>query len=232
MIRQAFVLAAGLGKRLNPLTLEIPKPLIKIHEECCLDFVFKHLYAYGVEKIVINTHHLAHQIHDHLSHARYSNIIISHEEKILESGGGIKNALNYLDDEPFFVVNADIMWEEGAEIFYFLEQRYNSNMAALLALIPLQKSLGGHQQGDYYIDKNSRLIHKERLLDKKELHIASSVQLTHPQNYLRDDLPTYFSNRQLWDVLEAENRLYGAIYDKKWIDIGSIENLEIARKNF
>ena len=96
-----MIFAAGFGKRLKPLTDHTPKPLISLGSTTCLDLIIKRLKESGIQKIVINTHHLANQIHDHLR--QYSDIIVSYEKEILETGGGLLKVLHYFDNKPFCI---------------------------------------------------------------------------------------------------------------------------------
>lgn len=226
MISQAFILAAGLGTRLRPLTDHTPKPLLPIEGTCCLDFSIRILRAYGAQKIVVNTHHLAPLIWKHLEGQR--DIIISHEEEILESGGGILNALHHFKDAPFFVMNADVLWQGGVQILKILET-HHQNDGITLALIPQEKSCGQPRNGDYAPNSDGTLIHRDQLPAKTAAsYLASGVHLTHPKFYQEEDLGRFFSNRLLWDKFEQKKRLYGAIYDYPWIDIGTQEDIKRA----
>ena len=108
----AMVLAAGLGLRMRPLTNRTPKPLIPVAGRSMLDRVFDRLDEAGVPNRVVNTHWLADQIARHL--ANQSGVILSHEDVLLETGGGVAHALPLLGAQPFFACNADIIWLDGA----------------------------------------------------------------------------------------------------------------------
>src|SRR5262249_40888150 len=111
MIAQAFVLGAGLGTRLRPLTNELPKPLVPIFGKPLITFAFDHLFAAGVGSFVINTHHLSECFQDSLGENSYRKapIRLLHEPVLLETGGGIKNAEPHLTEENFFVYSGDIL---------------------------------------------------------------------------------------------------------------------------
>ena len=108
-----MVLAAGLATRLRPLSLERPKALMEVAGKTLLDHALDRLAEVGVERAVVNTHHLAAQIERHLAGRKHPAITISHEPEILDSGGGIAKALPLLGPEAFYVINAKIVWRGG-----------------------------------------------------------------------------------------------------------------------
>jgi MurNAc alpha-1-phosphate uridylyltransferase len=229
-ITQSMVLAAGLGKRLRPLTDVTPKPLIPVGGTCMLDRVLNHLLKAGIQKCVVNTHHLAEQIHNHLSTSPIPTTLISHEKELLETGGGICKALPNFEGTPFFSVNADIWWEDHLSIsgevtvFDRLQQVWNpEHMDALLLLIPKDHTLGYTGSGDFFID------HPTGLLEHRGNHntapfIYGGIQLLHPR--LFDNIsPSPFSIVSLYQRAEKNQRLYGIIYEGLWGDIGTLEAL-------
>ena len=113
--KTAMVMAAGYGKRLRPLTDTVPKPMVKVLGRPMIDVVLDRLVAAGVERAVINLHHLGEVIRDHLKARKDIEIVYSEESEILETGGGTKKALPLLGPDPFFVVNAKIIWLNGRE---------------------------------------------------------------------------------------------------------------------
>ncbi|MES1152761.1 MAG: nucleotidyltransferase family protein, partial [Dongia sp.] len=113
--KTAMVMAAGYGKRLRPLTDTVPKPMVKVLGRPMIDVVLNRLAAAGVERVVINLHHLGEVIRDHLKSRKDLEILYSEEPEILETGGGTKKALPLLGPDPFFVVNAKIIWLNGRE---------------------------------------------------------------------------------------------------------------------
>src|SRR5256885_231460 len=111
MITQAFVLGAGLGTRLRPLTDDLPKPLVPIFQKPLITFAFDHLAAAGVTSFVVNTHHLPAQFREQFVHGCYDDhpVALLHEPDRLETGGGIKNAQARLNTEPFIVYSGDLL---------------------------------------------------------------------------------------------------------------------------
>jgi N-acetyl-alpha-D-muramate 1-phosphate uridylyltransferase len=111
--KKAFVLAAGMGERMRPLTDTCPKPLLLVGGSTMLDRALDALADAGVEEAVVNVHYLPEMIVDHLKTRKTPKITISREEKLLDTGGGVKKMLSFFGDEPFFVLNADVFWTDG-----------------------------------------------------------------------------------------------------------------------
>ena len=109
---KAMILCAGFGKRLNPLTLKLPKPLLKIGKETLLSNTIKFLENYGIQEVIINVHYLGSQIIEYTKNNKFNlNItIIEEKEKILDTGGGVLNAIDYFSKEHFLIINPDTIW--------------------------------------------------------------------------------------------------------------------------
>ena len=119
MIKKAMILAAGFGKRVHPLTLNCPKPLLKIGDETLLSNTLKFLKLFGIQQVIINVHYLREQIIDYIKKNKFnlSINIVKEENKILDTGGGILNAIKYFSNEPFIIINPDTIWSS-----YYLEE--------------------------------------------------------------------------------------------------------------
>jgi MurNAc alpha-1-phosphate uridylyltransferase len=113
-IETAMVLAAGLGRRMRPLTDTLPKPLIEVAGRSLIDRVFDRLIEAGVTRIVVNLHHHRATLEAHLAKRHDATFVLSPESDLLETGGGVLNALPLLGAEPFYCVNADVLWFDGA----------------------------------------------------------------------------------------------------------------------
>src|SRR3954469_23766562 len=113
--KKAFVLAAGMGERMRPLTDNCPKPLLTVAGETMLDRTLEALVEAGVEDVVVNTHYLGQMIADHLKNRKHPRITFSHEAELLDTGGGVKKMLKFFGNEPFYVLNADVLWTNGKE---------------------------------------------------------------------------------------------------------------------
>ena len=159
--RTAMVMAAGLGKRMRPLTATRPKPLIEVAGKSLLDHVLDRLRAAGVERAVINVHYLPDALEAHL--ARKSDgldIVISDErDELLETGGGLVRAAPLIDADPFLSVNSDNLWVDGpADALKLLASHWDGDkMDALLLLVPQARAQNHRGQGDFHMDRQGRL---------------------------------------------------------------------------
>src|ERR1700754_1173660 len=154
-----MVMAAGYGTRLRPLTDSVPKPMVKVLGVPLIDVALDRLAAAGVERAVINLHHLGDQIRAHLKERKQPEIVFSQEDEILETGGGIVKALPLLGDEPFFTVNAKIIWLNGkTDCLERMAQALDPDkMDALLLLHSTARAVGYDGMGDFLMDPTGRL---------------------------------------------------------------------------
>jgi MurNAc alpha-1-phosphate uridylyltransferase len=165
MPKSAIVLAAGLGTRMRPYNGHLPKPLVAVAGKSLIDYGLDRLADAGVERAVVNVHHLADAVERHLSSRQRPRIIISDErEGLLGTGGGIAKALPKLGTSPFFLVNSDTLWLDGAKPnFTRLADTFDAAaMDALLLLSPTAGSLGYEGRGDYTMLADSRLRPRRR----------------------------------------------------------------------
>ena len=232
-VKKAMVLAAGFGTRLGALTKVTPKPLIHVGGEPILFRILNALELRGIEEVVVNTHYLAEQIHDALDQwcgeGRTMTVTVSHEEELLEIGGGLKKACSLLGDEPFLVVNGDIVWQEQRHpLLQNLMSAYDAaSMDALMALVPTASSHHMRETGDVHVDNAHRVHFKEA--GKPLTHVYMGIQVVHPR--LLAGLPEGKSFlRPAW--LEAEQRgsVRAFFYDDPWSDMGSPEGLLYAEE--
>src|SRR5271168_317126 len=160
MPKSAVVLAAGLGTRMRPYNGHIPKPLVAVGGKSLIDYGLDRLADAGVERAVVNVHHLADALERHLASRRQPRIIISDERtELLGTGGGIAKALPQLGDAPFFLINSDTFWLDGVKPnFARLAEAFDpETMAALLLLAPTAGSIGYDGRGDYVMLPDGRL---------------------------------------------------------------------------
>jgi MurNAc alpha-1-phosphate uridylyltransferase len=221
MPKRAMVLAAGLGLRMRPVTLETPKPLIAVGGQSMLDHALDRLDDAGVEQAVVNTHWLGDKIAAHLAARRRGpKTIVSHETELLETAGGIVQALPHLGDAPFFVVNSDIVWLDGPTPALTRMARLwdPDRMDVLLLLMPTVWAVGYEGPGDYHLDPMGRC----RLRKANELapFIAAGVSIAKPELY-RDLPPGKRGNLEIWKRAEAEGRLFGLRHDGAWYHVGT-----------
>ena len=215
-----MILAAGYGKRMNKLTHSIPKPLLKINNKELLRHNIDFFTNLGCKKIIINTHYL----HDKIQHCieRYysdRNIIISYEPTLLNTGGGIKNALSSLGNNNFIVTNSDILWKENnsEDVLKFINNFKEIETCKLLLandnnFIGLKKSVGDFSFKDNLV---TRWKKNEPYLYYTGLQIINPIVFK-----LIEEV--YFSLNQLWDLLIAKDILQGEICYSKIAHIGDI----------
>jgi MurNAc alpha-1-phosphate uridylyltransferase len=225
--KTAMVLAAGLGKRMRPLTASRPKPLIEVAGQSLMDHLLERLRAAGVEKVVVNVHYLADAVEAHLGkNAHGMKVAISDERGLLlETGGGMVKAAPLIDCDPFLVVNSDNLWVDGpADTLKLLASHWDgSKMDALLLLVPHARAENHHGRGDFHMDRSGRLRRRERS------HVApfvyTGIQMVSKQ-LLRDAPEGPFSANLLWDRAMEEGRCFGAVHQGLWFDVGTPQSIK------
>jgi MurNAc alpha-1-phosphate uridylyltransferase len=218
----AMVMAAGLGKRMRPLTATRPKPLVEVAGKALIDHSLDRLRAAGIRNVVVNVHYLADALEAHLKrHAGDLDVTVSDERKqLLETGGGMIKAREHLGDAPFLTVNSDNLWVDGPiDAINLLAERWDdSRMDALLLLVPQARAHGHGGRGDFHMDAVGRLI--RRKTGRVAPFVYTGVQLVSPR--LLDDAPQgAFSTNVLWDQAIAKGRLYGVVHQGLWFDVGT-----------
>ncbi|NKB55764.1 MAG: NTP transferase domain-containing protein [Alphaproteobacteria bacterium] len=224
-INTAMVLAAGLGTRMQPLTDDRPKPLVVMAGQTLLDRVLGHLSTEGITRIVVNTHYKGEMIADHL--ANRADVTLSPEPALLETGGGVRNALPHLGDDAFFVVNCDAVWLDGpTPALHRMTQAWrDDDMDALLLLQRTVSIQGETGRGDYFLDSEGYAARRHESAIAPFLF--AGVQILHPR--LFDDTPDGpFSLNLLYDRAEEAGRLHGLVHDGEWYHVGTPEQRERA----
>ena len=221
-IRTAMVLAAGLGKRMRPLTATRPKPLVEVAGKTLLDHVFDRLRAAGIGRAVVNVHYLADALEAHLRRkASDMEIIISDErDLLLETGGGMKRALPLIEDDRFLVVNSDNLWVDGPiDAIRLLGQRWDdATMDALLLLVPQARAHCHSGPGDFHMDGDGRI--SRRRPSKVAPFVFTGIQIVSKR--LCADAPDgAFSTNILWNRAIAAGRVYGLAHQGLWFDVGT-----------
>jgi MurNAc alpha-1-phosphate uridylyltransferase len=218
----AMIMAAGLGKRMRPLTATRPKPLIEVNGKALLDHVFEKLHAAGVRKVVVNVHYLADALEAHLaSRAHGLDVVISDERNLLlETGGGLVQAEPLIDSDPFLSLNSDNLWVDGpADTLRLLASHWDdAKMDALLLLVPLARALNHKGMGDFHMGRTGRLRRRQRS------HVApfvfTGIQML-SKRLLRDAPQGPFSTNILWDRAIEDGRCFGAVHQGLWFDVGT-----------
>jgi MurNAc alpha-1-phosphate uridylyltransferase len=222
MPASAMVLAAGLGKRMRPLTATRPKPLIEVAGRTLLDRALDRVEAAGIPNAVVNAHYFADQIEAAVA-ARPGklNIKVSDERaELLETGGGVTKALPLIDADPFFVVNADNLWIDGStDTLRLLAQRWNpEEMDALLLLVPLARATGYEGRGDFHMDPDG--VVRPRGEFRIAPFVFSGIQLI-SKRLFDGEKPEPFSMWRVWNKAIAAGRFYGAVHQGLWFHVGT-----------
>ena len=223
--RTGMVLAAGLGTRMRPITDRIPKALVTLHGRTLLDHAIDRLEAAGVEHVVVNAHYKADQVMAHLRDRRSPPIEISREEALLETGGGVTQALPLLG-ERFYVVNSDVFWLDGkvAALRRLAGAWDDDACDALLLLQRTASAVGYDAIGDYFLDP----MGMPRLRGEREIPplVFAGVQILHRRLFAGTDaFPAKFSLNRLYNAAQAAGRLRGIVHDGEWYHIGTPEGL-------
>jgi MurNAc alpha-1-phosphate uridylyltransferase len=224
-----MIMAAGLGTRMAPLTLERPKPLVPLNGKALIDHVIDRLVQGGVNFIVVNVHYKADQLIAHLEERRArdkrAEIRISNETgAILDTGGGIAKALAEFKGESFFTYNSDSVWVEGmGSAMARMRARWNpETMDALMLLAPCATAIGYDGRGDFEMDAWGNL--KRRAEMNLAPFVWTGLQILHPR--LFDSAPKgRFSINRLWDEAIEKERLFGIRLDGVWIHVGTPRGL-------
>ena len=223
----AMVMAAGLGKRMRPLTATRPKPLIEVAGKRLIDHCLERLRAAGVKRAIVNVHYLADALEAHLrTHAKDIEIVISDErERLLETGGGLVRALPLVDSDPFLVVNSDNLWIDGpVDSLRLLAANWDdARMDALLLLVPLARANCHSGQGDFHMSPTGALRRKKR--GTVAPFVFTGVQMVSKRLFAGDLPDGPFSTNLLWDRAMAEGRCFGVVHQGLWFDVGTPENV-------
>ena len=227
----AMVFAAGLGKRMRPLTDATPKPLLQVAGRTILDRILDRLVAAAIHKAVVNTHYLANQVETQLAKRDKPEIVISHEPSLLETGGGVKNALPLLGAAPFYVINGDVLWLDGARdtLIRLGRNMDEASMDGLLLLNPVVNAGDYRGPGDFFLDQVGRI--RRRQQRQVAPFVFTGIQILHPR--LFDKTPDGpFSLNLLYDRAIESGRLYGIVHDGEWFHLGTQAGLVRAESEF
>ncbi len=220
----AMVLAAGYGKRMQPLTEQQPKPMINLCGKPLIGHVMDRLAAAGVKRAVVNLHYLGEQIRDYLSTEERLDITLIDEPDILETGGGVKNAMTELGTDAFYVVNSDAFWLNGYEdALHRLARQWDATkMDALLMLHSTVEGHGYDGIGDFNADADGRLSRRPE--GEVCPWLFAGIQIMQLSAF--DNMPDgKFSLNVVYDQAMDTERLYGVIHDGEWFHIGTPEAL-------
>jgi MurNAc alpha-1-phosphate uridylyltransferase len=226
--RTAMVLAAGFGTRMRPLSSRIPKPLVKVGDRALIDHCLDGLAEAGVETAVVNVHYLADLVEAHVAGRASPSVVISDErDALLDTGGGIKQALPLLGPEPFILRNSDSFWLEGVRrnLDWLTMTWDGERMDGLLLLASTVPAVGYAGRGDFFLDKDGRLSRRRERTVAPFAYAGAAI--LHPR--LLDGAPDgAFSLNKLFDRAIEAGRLFGARLDGIWINVETPKAVALA----
>jgi MurNAc alpha-1-phosphate uridylyltransferase len=215
-----MVLAAGLGTRMQPLTNDKPKALVTVAGRTLIDHVLDRLVQAGVARAVVNVHAFADMLEAHLRRRSDLEVIISDERrKLMETGGGVRQARSLLGGAPIFVCNIDSVWEEpeGSAMARLAENFDAARMGARLMLAAMDRQLGYEGAGDFFMDEHGLLSFRDALPHSPWAYMG--VQIIDPG--IVDGEPIEpFSFTRIWRRLAKQGRLFGTPLGGFWMHVG------------
>jgi MurNAc alpha-1-phosphate uridylyltransferase len=218
-----MVLAAGLGTRMRPLTNDRPKALVPIGGKALIDHVLDRLAAAGVERAVVNVHAFADMLEAHVKRRTDIEIVISDERaRLMETGGGVRQARPLLGDAPIVVCNIDSVWEEpaGSAIARLADGFEPRRHGARLMLAAMSNCLGFEGAGDFFMDEHGVLSFRDRMPHAPWAYMG--VQIVDPCVVDEEPLEP-FSFMRIWRRLRQQGRLFGAPLGGFWMHVGDPE---------
>lgn len=223
-----MILAAGLGTRMRPLTDTLPKPLVKVAGKPLIDHVLDRLAEAGVERVVVNVHHLADQMQRHLAQRKQPLIVISDERGLLlGTGGGVKKALPELGDAPFFHINSDTIWIDGVKpnLARLADAFDPAAMDALLLLAPTNGSIGYSGRGDFAMAADGQL--RKRAEQEVAPFVYAGAAILSPALF-KSTPEGELSLTTLFDRAAQARRLHGLRMEGLWMHVGTPEAIASA----
>ena len=222
-INTAFILCAGFGKRLNPLTLDTPKPLIKLKNITVLETCINLIESLGIQQIFINTFYLKDQIYNFISNKKFKSkiSIIEDGESILDTGGGINNMMKHTSEDNVLVFNPDTIWNKNYfnEIIEMEKMYFSKKLKNILLLVKKELSFDKNLNGDFELKEN--LIIKNN--DSKFIFTGCQIM---NKKLLSDYEDKTFSITNVWNDLIEKNELYGFETDNDFYHLTDLETFK------
>ena len=222
-IKTAFILCAGFGKRLNPLTLDIPKPLIKFNNITVLETCINLIESLGIQKIILNTFYLKDQIHNFVNQKKFKSkiTIIEDGENILDTGGGINNMMKHTSEDNVLIFNPDTIWKKNYsnEIIEMEKIYFSKKLKNILLLVKKELSFDKNLNGDFDLKEN--LI----INDNEKKFIYTGCQIMN-KKLLSDYKDKNFSITNVWNDLIEKKELYGFETDNDFYHLTDLETFK------
>ena len=223
MIKKAMILAAGFGKRIHPLTLKHPKPLLKIGKETLLSNTLKFLKLFGIKQAVINVHYLEEQIVNYISRNKFdlTVTVVKEKDKILDTGGGVLNAIQHFSNLPFLIINPDTIWNlHYLKELKLMEKSFfeNKKNKCSLLVVNKKKSFDQSFKGDFNLENN--IISRKNRDDLN--YIYTGLQVIKPEVFYDLDARVFSINR-IWDKLIETNELHGIESNIDFLHVSTLD---------
>ena len=224
----AFILAAGFGTRLRPLTNTVPKPMVEVGGIPMIEHALNKLSNVGVKICGVNTHYKAGILETYLKDRSTPQIKIFHEGQILDTGGGLKQALTIqpgIFKAPFFVLSGDSVWEDapGVSSLEYLSKGWDPKKMDILMLLQPVKSMHVTKGiGDYDLSSTGQA---QRSMDKSGAYMFTSIRINAPHIFEETPKEHNFSYLQLLDKAERQGRLYAIVHKGAWHHISTVDDL-------
>ena len=220
-IKKAIILSAGYGKRLNPMTLSKPKPLLEINKKTLLENTIHILEKFGINEIVINTHYLSDQINTFIDNKKFSSkiFLIREHKKILDTGGGVLNAAKKFNNRPFFDFNPDTIWSQSyLNDFKAMEKQYfNNDYKGVLLVVDKTKSFDKTLKGDFNLKEN---ILDRNVNEKRYIYTGSQIL---SNSAFKNKKIEPFSMNFIWDLLIKNKKLSGVKSKQEFLHVTNLK---------
>ncbi|MEP2427181.1 MAG: nucleotidyltransferase family protein [Tateyamaria sp.] len=213
-----MLFAAGFGSRMRPLTHDRPKPMVTVAGRPLIDHALDQTRQIAPQNIVANLHYLPETLDQHLAGRDVRTILETPD--ILDTGGGVRNALPMLGAGPVFTLNTDAVWKGPSPLDILRDAWRPDDMDALLICIPLDQTHAYAGHGDFEIGPNGHLVRNGGL-------VYGGAQIIKTDR-LVDIQEKAFSLNRLWDLLLADDRIFGVQYPGQWCDVGHPGGIPIA----
>ena len=223
MFKRAMILSAGFGKRVLPLTLKYPKPLLKIGKETLLSNTLKFLEQLEIEHVIINCHYLADQIIDYIKKNKFKPKIniVQEKDKILDTGGGVLNAIEYFSNESFLIINPDTIWNSHyLKDVNIMKKEFSKSKRnkCIVLVVNKDKSFDKSLKGDFNL--TNHLINRKEQNNLK--YIYTGLQIVKPEIFFGFEKKV-FSMNKIWDKLIKSNELYGVESQTDFLHVSSLD---------
>ena len=230
----AMILAAGLALRMRPLTDHQPKALLEVGGKALIDHTLDALPRHGISRAVVNVHHMALMLEQHLARRQSEpEIIISNERtRLMDTGGGVKQALPLMPlIHPLLIFNGKCVWTDGPRhALYCLADVWDAaKMDALLLLCPIDVAIGYDGNGDFDMTESGQITSESKDVGRRAPYVFTGIQMLNPATFQNTpDEP--FSMRIIWSRAIAQCRLYGVVHDGSWMQVWNVDSLQRVKR--